>query len=114
VLSCHKDEFKKWADELNMDDVQREIIYEEDIHNWAMKESVRSEENVVMLKERCMFFLRNECVVRWDGNVTTCCLDSEGKNVIGHIDNFKNLSFENIKTPLCYTCSPSSFNAFME
>ena len=114
VLSCHKDEFRKWADELNVDNAIREMIYEEDIHNWAMEEKVRSEENVAMLKKRCMFFLRNNCVVRWDGNVTTCCLDSEGKNVIGHIDNFANLSFENIKAPLCHTCSPSSFNAFME
>jgi hypothetical protein len=114
VLSCYRESLKDWAKELNMTETQYQLIYEESVHNWAMEETSRSEENVIETKTRCAFFCNNECIVRWDGNVTTCCFDSEGKNVIGNIDNFENLSFENIKTPLCYTCSPSWVNAFMD
>lgn len=109
-LECYEAAIAKWLDELGADDNQRRFLYKQNTHNWAMLETRRDEEDVARLKTACMFLSGGQCVVRWDGTVTTCCFDSEGINKVGRVDDFESLSYENIETPLCATCSPAWVN----
>lgn len=109
-LDYYDSAISKWLDELGAGEEQRRFLYRLNTHNWAMQDTRRSDEDVARLKTVCAFLSRNQCVVRWDGAVTTCCFDSEGVNVIGHIDDFESLSYDGIDTPLCATCSPAWVN----
>lgn len=50
----------------------------------------------------CPFRDQNKGVVLWDGRITNCCFDYEGKYVVGTLDNVENINWK--KIPICNEC----------
>lgn len=55
----------------------------------------------------CYFQKFNYVVVLWNGDVVTCCLDFNGTNIIGQVDNLSNI--KNKPCNLCNTCANLQF-----
>ena len=93
VMSSLKDDAVKWR---GSDDLPLRINYQ---HNWA-----QDDPHPTMT---CKFMAEwDYCCMKWDGVIVACCFDFDGKAVLGHVDNYKELKHKP-SYELCKTCSPS-------
>jgi hypothetical protein len=73
-------------------------------HNWALDTSKPND-----YMKKCFFINNNLCLMKWDGNIISCCFDFDGINTIGHVDNFENLKHRT-DYKLCESCSSAWVN----
>jgi hypothetical protein len=82
-----------------------QVILEHKVYdNWAGQVDGESKLDP---SNSCYFLDYNYVVVLWDGTVCTCCLDFDGKYVLGTIDNIKEIT--NKPCELCKTCNKLQF-----
>ena len=103
-LTCEYLHIRKWVASCKLEDKHLAHITIGPTHNWALNAPA---ENDYM--QKCRYILGNECVMKWDGTIVSCCFDFEAINTLGHIDNFVNLSHK-ADYKLCKTCSPAWVN----
>jgi hypothetical protein len=105
---------EKWCSECEVTTEERAHFRVIGTHNWAGNGAegriVYPEEDIQRRKACCAYMCRNMCYVKWDGLVVSCCFDSEGDNVIGHIDDFPSLEHKPDSYPLCQFCGPNWTN----
>ena len=110
IMSCHAPKLQGWINSVGISADALHRVKMINMHNWAMNEREHTEEENKKWQDKCLFLKYYMAVIRWDGNVYTCCVDSEGVNYMGHIDNLKDLTIEKEKYKLCSKCSPAWFN----
>ena len=74
-------------------------------HNWAGQ--VSSEKCNYICKSNnvpCIFERENAFVVLWNGDIATCCLDSNGKSIRMNIDHLLYEDYTFKKYSLCSSC----------
>lgn len=76
------------------------ILENKKFDNWAGEVAGQSELDP---SNKCYFREYNYVVVLWDGRIVPCCLDYDGKYVIGTIDNIERIK-ENKPTKMCRNC----------
>lgn len=110
IMSCYTGQLQGWINNVGLPEEALHRITIINMHNWARNErEFTSEENLIW-QNKCAFLLSGAAVIRWDGNVYTCCVDSEGVNYVGHVDNFPTLKLKPETYKLCAKCSPAWFN----
>lgn len=73
--------------------------------NWAG--SVEGESTLDKSND-CYFLKYNYCVVLWDGRIVPCCMDWDGKHIIGHIDNIHEIQHKD-SYEICKNCAKMQF-----
>lgn len=73
--------------------------------NWAG--SVEGESTLDKSND-CYFLKYNYCVVLWDGRIVPCCMDWDGKHIIGHIDNIHEIQHKD-SYEICKNCAKLQF-----
>lgn len=64
-------------------------------------------ESTLTKSSQCYFLDYNYGVVLWDGRIVNCCLDADAEQVIGTIDDIRNISTKPFK--LCENCVKLQF-----
>lgn len=110
-------QLERWCAECGITPEERAFFRVIGTHNWAGNGAdgkvVYPQEDIVRRKANCVYLRHGLCYVKWDGLVVSCCFDSEGDNVIGHIDDFPNLQHLPHSYPLCRFCGPNWTNGEM-
>jgi hypothetical protein len=110
IMSCYTDKLQGWINDtgITQDALRRITVI--NMHNWAMNDREYTPAENLKWQNKCGFLRNNMAVIRWDGRVYTCCVDSEGVNYIGHVDDFPKLTIQKDSYKLCAKCSPAWFN----
>lgn len=109
VVEHYKDILPQWLQEVELTPEQQQSVLLVREHNWSRNDRPETDYEKQKWQSRCVFLKQRYCVIRWDGRVYTCCVDSEGINYIGHINDFASLTYEGKEFHLCHKCSPAWF-----
>ncbi|MFH2028883.1 MAG: radical SAM protein [Nanoarchaeota archaeon] len=77
-------------------------------HDWAgtakKHKSYCLKKEITENKKACHFITDQWAVILWDGRVTSCCIDMEGKGIIGNIFDENVLKLKPRYSSLCQSC----------
>lgn len=97
IVNNALDPFKEFESE----QVQLEV---KALDNWAGEVEGESQLDP---SNQCYFQDYNYVVVLWDGRISTCCLDYDGKHTLGKIDHIMDIT--NRPFPICKNCNKLQF-----
>lgn len=107
ILLVYRDNIKDWISSVGIERKHLEKMRFVNVHKWA--EEPPTPEHGKLMASRCHYINNNECVVKWDGKIVSCCFDFEGINTIGDLKDFTQLMHRS-DYKLCDGCSPAWVN----
>jgi len=111
VLTYNNNDFDVWEKEIKLSDDAMKCVKFINTHNWALNDVPYTRESSEYWQKKCLFLKHNLVVIRWDGRMYTCCVDSEGDNYVGEVSDFDKLEIKPELYKLCSRCSPAWFNS---
>lgn len=99
VVSCNLPKLREWVNNTKIEKKYLEKTFLFDTHNWLRNSPGED------MSPNCVYLNNELCDVKWDGRVIACCFDFEGRNDLGHLDDFPNLQHKRYE--LCKCCSPT-------
>lgn len=99
LLDCNISKLRNWVNRTKIERKYLHRLFLFSTHNWTLNAPALD------LYKRCSYINGGLCDVKWDGRVVACCFDFEGKNSLGHLDDFTNLQHKRYE--LCKCCSPT-------
>lgn len=79
-------------------------IHHKDMDNWAGQVDGES----TLPPGECYFLTKNHVVVLWNGDIVPCCMDADGRHVLGNINVNPEITVQN-KYTLCQSCVGMQF-----
>lgn len=106
VLSHNREEALKWlADNgLRLEDIRKHVVFLK-TRAWAEEKVRNSPRRIRFLRKNCSHIKENLVVVRWDGSISGCCLDTDNMNPVGRIVDVDIPGIDPDRYKLCEFCN---------
>lgn len=105
----HNKQVPAWIDDQEFSFSDRQYVRVIPTHTWCGNvpgtQKDFGEQHGIKAAKSCWYIRHNQVSIRWDGNVTACCYDSEGDTILGHIDQWETLTHKGVYR-LCQFCGP--------
>jgi MoaA/NifB/PqqE/SkfB family radical SAM enzyme len=115
IMLIREQETRTWLRELGATDADYRQLRVFPTWEWmsAKNRQPFPSDVVANRKRNCVYLLSNQCSVKWDGTVVSCCLDANAVNRIGHLGEFEVLRHSVDEYNLCDFCTSNWCNNYV-